>query len=552
MRKTIAAFFISLVLLLPWPVLVTAAQPQLPEHAGGRVLVKFRQGTPQNVVDLNVNKFNAKVSARIERLNVLSLNVPQGEEDIIASAFSKIPSVEFAEPDYVARTMTVTNDPSLSQQWGMFRVQAANASGASAWDVTSGNSTVNVAILDTGIDQDHEDLATKVVANQNFTTSPTVDDLYGHGTHVAGIAAAITGNGTGVAGLGYNSSLMNVKVLGDNASGYYSWIANGIIWATDNGAKVINMSLGGSSGSSTLANAVSYAASHGVVVVAAAGNSGNSSRTYPAYYSTVIAVAATDSNDARASWSSYGSWVDVAAPGVNIFSTFPNHPYQINKALGYDFGSGTSMATPHVVGLAALVWASGLCTTNTCVRAQIENNADAVAGTGTYWAHGRINAYRAVGGSSPVPSPTPTPFPSPTPTATPTPTPSPTPTPTSTPSPTPTPTPSPSPAPSTVMHVSNVSMWYSKLFWWRNVYTKVIVLDAGNNPVSSANVSLAVTLPSGTIATGSGKTATDGTVTFRVRSRETGTYKSDVTNVSKSAYTYDALSSQTTANLLVN
>ena len=102
------------------------------------------------------------------------------------------------------------------------------------------------------------------------------------------------------------------------------------------------------------------------------------------------------------------------------------------------------------------------------------------------------------------------------------------------------------------MHVSNVSMWYSKLFWWRNVYTKVIVLDAGNNPVSSANVSLAVTLPSGTIATGSGKTATDGTVTFRVRSRETGTYKSDVTNVSKSAYTYDALSSQTTANLLVN
>src|SRR3989304_1482938 len=168
---------------------------------------------------------------------------------------------------------------------------------------------------------------------------------------------------------------MNVKVLDDSGSGYYSWIANGITWATDNGAKVINMSLGGSSGSSTLRDAVNYAAANGVVIAAAAGNSGNSSRTYPAYYSTVIAVAATDSNDARASWSSYGSWVDVAAPGGNIFSTFPHHPYQINKAPGYDFGSGTSMATPHVAGLAALVWGSGLCTTNTCVRAQIENNA---------------------------------------------------------------------------------------------------------------------------------------------------------------------------------
>ena len=178
---------------------------------------------------------------------------------------------------------------------------------------------------------------------------------------------------------------MNVKVLDDTGSGYYSWIANGITWAADNGAKVINMSLGGSSASSTLKRAVNYAWGKGVVLAAAAGNSGNRSPTYPAYYPNCIAVAATDSNDLKTSWSSFGSWVDVAAPGVDILSTFPNHSYQIGKALGYDKGSGTSMATPHVAGLAALVWATGYGTSNTSVRARIEGNADPILGTRSYW-----------------------------------------------------------------------------------------------------------------------------------------------------------------------
>ena len=126
------------------------------------------------------------------------------------------------------------------------------------------------------------------------------DDVYGHGTHVAGIAAAMTNNGIGVAGLGYTSTIMNVKVLGDTGSGAYSGIASGIIWAADNGAEIINMSLGGSSTSSTLEDAINYAWSKGVVVVAAAGNSGNTTPFYPAYYTNCIAVAATDANDAKA------------------------------------------------------------------------------------------------------------------------------------------------------------------------------------------------------------------------------------------------------------
>jgi subtilisin family serine protease len=180
-----------------------------------------------------------------------------------------------------------------------------------------------------------------------------------------------------------------VKVLGDNGNGSWSWISNGIVWAADNGAKVISMSLGGHSGSSTVQNAVNYAWSKGVVVVAAAGNDGNTTRNYPAYYTNAIAVAATNDNDAKASFSNYGSWVDVAAPGVSILSTKPS---------GYGRLSGTSMATPHVAGVAGLVWSTGLCgtTDNACVRTQIEALADPISGIGSYWTYGRINAARSL------------------------------------------------------------------------------------------------------------------------------------------------------------
>lgn len=259
--------------------------------------------------------------------------------------------------------------------------------------MTKGSSTVRIAIWDTGIDQDHEDLKTKVIANVNFTTSRTVDDRYGRGTHVAGIAAAITDNARGIAGVGFQTSLMNVKVLSDTGSGQYSWIANGIIWAADNGAHVINMSLGGTSTSSTLQAAVQYAWSKGVVLVAAAGNENVSTPTYPAYYEECIAVAATDQNDAKASFSNYGSWVDIAAPGVNIYSTLPNHPNRIGVR-NYGSLSGTSMATPHVAGVAALVKARYPSLTNADIKAKILAATDPATGfTPTL---GRINAYKAV------------------------------------------------------------------------------------------------------------------------------------------------------------
>src|SRR3989338_9523303 len=220
-KRLLIAFFAVLLSLFTSPALAQAPTiPRSNQRVPGRILVKFKESTPQNIVDERLSELNVRISARINKLNVLVLNVPESQEDAIISAFSKIPNVEFAEPDFVATALTTTNDPSLSLQWGMFKIQAADNS-TSAWDIVTGDSSVKIAILDTGIDQNHEDLAAKIVANQNFTTSPTADDKYGHGTHVGGIAAAITNNGTGVAGLGYNSSLMNVKVLDDNGSGYY-------------------------------------------------------------------------------------------------------------------------------------------------------------------------------------------------------------------------------------------------------------------------------------------------------------------------------------------
>jgi len=161
------------------------------------------------------------------------------------------------------------------------------------------------------------------------------------------------------------------------------------------------MSLGGSSSSTTLKDAVDYAWNKGVVIACSAGNNGNNMKTYPASYTNCIAVAATDKNDKKASFSSYGLlWVDVAAPGDGVLSTMPNTPVTLNTYYGYkmnyDALSGTSMAAPHVAGLAALVWATGKCTTASCVRSHIEQNTDRLPGTILYWRYGRINAYKAV------------------------------------------------------------------------------------------------------------------------------------------------------------
>jgi thermitase len=296
--------------------------------------------------------------------------------------YSEVASVE---PDYAVKVADIPNDKSFGQQWGLAKIKAPQA-----WDITHSNSNVKIAILDSGIDSTDVDLASKIVEKKNFTDSPTAEDKYGHGTIVAGIAAAITDNGIGIAGVAYNASLMNVKVLGDNGGGSYSWIIEGIIWAADNGANVINLSVDGDVDYAPLKQAIDYAWNKGVVIVAAAGNNGNSNPTYPADYANCLAVAATDSSDHLCSFSDYGNWVDVAAPGSAI-STLPD-----NK---YGWMGGTSIAAPFVSGLAGLAFAvardtNGDGKVNDEIRSAIRNGCDRIGISGI--GSGRINAYNTI------------------------------------------------------------------------------------------------------------------------------------------------------------
>ena len=238
------------------------------------------------------------------------------------------------------------------------------------WQITTGNSEILVAVLDTGIDQNHEDLKGKVVAEVNFTDSPTPNDIYGHGTHIAGIIAANSNNGVGIVGMAPESQLMNVKVANDKGRCQASAVARGIIWAVNNGANVINISVELEEPSPELESAVNYAWSQGVVIVTAAGNEGSQSPVYPACYENCIAVAATRQDDTLAPLSNYGDWVDVAAPGFNIYSTLPDN--------GYGYKSGTSFASAYVSGLAALLFSvvtdtNGDGRLNDEVRAAIED-----------------------------------------------------------------------------------------------------------------------------------------------------------------------------------
>lgn len=302
------------------------------------------------------------------------------------------------------------NDPRFSSQWAFGPIDAVSAWGAVALATASNARPVVIAILDTGIDQNHEDIDPdhrpddrrgKLLRDVNFTDSPTVDDRYGHGTHVAGVAAAATNNRVGIAGVYPDAQLMNVKVISDSGVGYDSAIASGIRWAADNGADILNMSFGQNPDATLIREAIAYAHGKGVLLVAAAGNEGTATRRYPAAYPQVIGVAATTQpaigrSERLADFSSHGaSWVDVAAPGEAIFSTLPNHANTVGTK-HYGSMNGTSMATPMVAAQAAMLWrANGGVASK--VRARIEATSDtSVAGSGVSWARGRINCYRAV------------------------------------------------------------------------------------------------------------------------------------------------------------
>jgi thermitase len=319
--------------------------------------------------------------------------------------------VRFAAPDQLVRAHETPNDPSFANQWGMTKIQAP-----AAWNRTHGSLSRRIAILDTGIDEANPDLAGRVVARRDFTGSSTgFADINGHGTHVAGIAAAATNNAVGVAGVSFGATLLNGKVLDDTGNGSISMVIDGIRWAVANGAEIINMSLGSTTGRdcnptawedlfdfgvNELQDAIGEAWAANVVLVASAGNNGNTQQLWPAACPNVLSVADTDSTDTRSATSTFGTWVDVAAPGTSILSTaVPGAPAcsgGATSAFRFARCSGTSMAAPHVAGLAALVRTSCGFTAPGAIVGRITSTADQITGTGSSWISGRINALKAV------------------------------------------------------------------------------------------------------------------------------------------------------------
>jgi len=290
-------------------------------------------------------------------------------------------------------SQSVPNDPYIDRQWALNQIRMPEL-----WQVTTGSPEILVAVLDTGIDQSHADLEGKVVAEINFTGSPTPGDIHGHGTHVAGIIAASSNNGIGIAGVAPQCRLMNVKVADDKGRCQASAVAEGIVWAVDNGASVINISVEIKEPSPELAEAIDYAWNKGVVIIAAAGNEGNDSPVYPAYYENSLAVAATKENDTFAPLSNRGEWVDVSAPGFKIYSTLPDD--------SYDYKTGTSFAAPYVSGLAALLFnvvtdTNGDGWLNDEVRAAIEAGCREIGLDGV--GNGQIDAANSLAGTDNTP-----------------------------------------------------------------------------------------------------------------------------------------------------
>ncbi|MDQ0199839.1 S8 family serine peptidase [Neobacillus ginsengisoli] len=349
---------------------------------------------------------------KIPELNVHVVSIKPDQMEVSLDRYSAWNEVEYAEPNRIAKATfnpdpNISNDPLFPLQWGQFKIQTPQAWSEISLKVLNSNlshnrevpsktkSSVVIAVLDSGIDINHPALSKKIVLNKNFSDSPTVDDLNGHGTHVAGIINAIATNGNwGAVGTFNTVELMNVKVLGDNGQGSFYDTAKGIIYATNNGAKVINMSLSTTKANETIHRAVQYASKKRVVLVASAGNYNTTRKHYPSAFREVISVAATDQNDQRAGFSNYGkSWVDVTAPGVSIWSTLPMHSNSTRRR-NYGALSGTSQSSAFVSGLAGLILA---ITPNTKVNIRyiIESNTDPISGLGTLFRYGRINAFKA-------------------------------------------------------------------------------------------------------------------------------------------------------------
>jgi subtilisin family serine protease len=424
---------------------MASAQPG--SYVSNEVIVKFKSDVIQSQSAGSHSRIGASLVRKITGLSGAELvRIPSAMSVSEAvNQYMSDSSVEYAEPNYIRKIKsTIPNDQYFGQQWALYNTGtfAAGTAGADikanlAWDITTGSSSIVIAVIDTGIDYNHQDLHDNIWRNTaetscvdgidndgngfiddcngwDFTTCQTFDqsgacvtakargndpwDDYGHGTHVSGIIGAKgNNNGIGIAGVMWNVKLMALKALNSQGMGTTADIIAALNYAVANGAKIINESIGGYTYSQAEYDAINAANTAGVLVVAAAGNESNNNDftpSYPASYNlpNIISVAATDQNDRLASFSNFGvTSVHVTAPGVYILSTLPDNGY-LNK----DFWPGTSMATPHVSGTAGLLMTYYQHFNIYQIKATVEAYSDALSSFAGLIKNGRLNAYRAV------------------------------------------------------------------------------------------------------------------------------------------------------------
>jgi subtilisin family serine protease len=365
-----------------------------PTYVPGQLLVKFEEGTSAAAAGAVLDRAEADQEERVRRIDVRVVNVPRSETDEALAELKASSAVEFVERDVAVEMLgTTPNDSLWSTQWGPVAVAAPEA-----WSLAKGTPDVVVAVLDTGIDSNHPDLAGSLIAGYDVVNGDAdAADDQGHGTASAAVIAARTNNGLGHAGMCWRCSLMPVKVLAGNGFGTTAGLAAGIVWAVDHGADVVSMSLGGPGTTQTLTEAIGYASRKGVVLVAAAGNSGSSTPNYPAADAQVLSVAGTTETDSLYSWSNFGSWVQVAAPGCNTAA---------HLGTTYVNFCGTSSATPVVAGLAGLLLSSRPDLGKAGVERAIRETAVPLS---TAVQYGRVDAKRALESVASRPSPPPPP-----------------------------------------------------------------------------------------------------------------------------------------------
>ncbi len=395
----------------------------LPFHSRGRdyvpdqILVKFKPTVTAPFVETTIAAYQTKKIRRIPKIDVFLLQIPKNlTVEEMLYVLRQNPNIEFAEPNYKAYITVTPNDTLFRYQYALHNTgqeigaspdsprgtSNADIKATSTWEETKGSEEVLIAVIDTGVDMEHPDLINKIHSTGYDFVNDDNDatDDQGHGTIVAGIAAAETNNDKGVAGVAWNCKILPIKSIDEQGEGTYEWVEQGIIWAAENGADVINLSLGGTVPSQSLEAALFHALSNDIVIVAAAGNEG-AAVNYPAAYDDYcLAVAATDYDDISTDWSNFGPEVDVAAPGERIVGPVPTW-FWGPDSFPYGFGDGTSMAVPHVAGLAALIkslkpWLKAADIMHVIRYSADDINANNYPGKDNFIGYGRINMEKAL------------------------------------------------------------------------------------------------------------------------------------------------------------